>query len=794
MSMIKNFNSISGITAEQAGVEEHNIKFSSPGLNGPFSAHPYRKRKFAVLLPQNTSRSKFPLSSIIQPRHRSHPRFTLSSYLAKPISGQNSISPSKREHLPSLFSQRVTRLPTDPAIVPLLAPEAKGILQLIEEVAQKDPIYPIAEGARGTEDVVSDISYLGRTLAQLGLDSPTYQAIGVTTGENLFMGFYAAYQAWNRVQKAAQIGDAQGTIEGSIDGARGVSQGIGGGFYLGYRGAMIASEIANVNATMSATTPLGKATFYTGLVGNFFFTLFYLFIALWGGYQLCLTGKFYHSMNQVNGLVPFLIGQVHGDVHERLQQLQQAGQGQIEKAKNRWEEKCLNEFSVKLEAKQKELLKSGQFKGKALSRSELRNVVRGLFEAIEKDREAKASYLDGYCQKMGLNSSEVAPLNLSPMQICGMKLEEEKKQQLRVVQLERVMGSGAVEKIKQAYRRGLAERLVSDDASIRQGAVADAEALEKAVRSGLNKNLIIFSSFLFMGLLGVIVSVATIGLFTLPAAGMFAATLLTVLLAMTMAGIDIYFWKSGLDSAKPGKYDKLFVYVIGAVLIGALALSAFLTFGLGFPVMPFVFTMVIGLVTLGICTYTLVKLHLKEKRWTWEHPDLEQMEKALADLGERALDEKTTGLFKKLSRSDRHAVRKQYDLLLNDGQLAQDGDIGRVQRAAQKAARGYWEKWHLSRNQIDRERALQLQRLIEQIKLEHGIGVKLQLNRIKEDPVLYAAYRADLAYLCKREGSAQDLRRIIQAVRTEGKKASVEFGNQQLASALKTKFLRWPKT
>ncbi|MGE3534426.1 MAG: hypothetical protein AB7H48_06315, partial [Parachlamydiales bacterium] len=153
---------------------------------------------------------------------------------------------------------------------PISTPEAQAFLGMLASQAAKSSAtaYPISGGAGSTEDVVADISYFGRTLADLGTD-PVYQAIGVTTGENVFMGFYAAFKAWDRFQKASRVGDFGGKVDGSLDTLRGITQGIGGGFYLGYRGTMIASEIGNVNTAMNATTVHGKVTFALGVVGNF---------------------------------------------------------------------------------------------------------------------------------------------------------------------------------------------------------------------------------------------------------------------------------------------------------------------------------------------------------------------------------------------------------------------------------------------------------------------------------------------------------------------------------------------
>lgn len=711
-----------------------------------------------------------------------------------------------------------------PPFTPISTPEAQAFLGMLSSQAAKSSAtaYPISGGAGSTEDVVADISYFGRTLADLGTD-PVYQAIGVTTGENVFMGFYAAFKAWDRFQKASRVGDFGGKVDGSLDTLRGITQGIGGGFYLGYRGTMIASEIGNVNTAMNATTVLGKVTFALGVIGNFFFGLFYLFIGVWGGYHLYQSGKFLHGLNKTESAVPFLIAQAYADTHDKLHKLQGAGLPRQESFKQGLKKKCLNEFADQFIAWQKQLKKEGNLQGKELSRSEMKKVVEALFDAIDQDEEAKAAYLNAYCEKMGLKPQEVEFLNLSSLEICGLKLEEQHRQTRKEARFERAVGGEALEKVKDAYRKGLAERLTSDNPEVQAAALAEAEALEKTVRTALIKNLVIFSTFVVIGILGVVVSVATIGLFALPPGWALAMMILTVALVVAMAGIDIYFWKTGLDSsAKPGEYDKVFIAVIATVLFISMVVAIGLTWGYALPLLPLILTMVMGVTGLGVCAYGYVKTDEREWKWKANHPDLERVENVLpqGEAEDVELDERVTKLFKKLPKAERQAVRAKYfeqsaqmpfrsiwqlhldngkdfggeyvnhvfntndpsaeDFILYEHELAYDAQHKIIERAAKKTAKAYWEKWHHAKDEIAKQNALKMHTFMELLKLQERDAIQAQLSSIKEDAELYDAFKANIYYLCKRQESAKDLRTVLHAVRTADRTEDPTLSSEQL--------------
>ena len=207
---------------------------------------------------------------------------------------------------------------------------------LLQKVAKPGEAPFLTSGATAAEDEVADISMFGRTaeefipffinaLADIPVSVPT-QAIGVTTGENIFQGAWAAVKSFMRFKKAMKINDRGGMLEAGIDGARGVTQSIGGAAYLGYRGTMIASQIYNVDtSSMHAATPLGQSAYTLGFVGNVMFGIFYLLIGVWAGYSTIKDWQFSLGMSAYekddSKLFDFLVRKVHVNPQAKLQKL-----------------------------------------------------------------------------------------------------------------------------------------------------------------------------------------------------------------------------------------------------------------------------------------------------------------------------------------------------------------------------------------------------------------------------------------------------------------------------------------
>ncbi len=678
--------------------------------------------------------------------------------------------------------------------------EADGLIKKIIAVEGHQDLKPnpISGSIGSTEDVIADISYLGRTLAAFGPDSPVYQAIGITTGENAFMGFYAAYRAFKRQESASRIGDFGGKLEGGLDAARGINQSIGGVFYLGYRGTMIASEIYNVNATVSATTALGQTTFWIGVVGNVFFGLFYAFLGLACGYQLYRAGRMFSQLkgvqerSDVSGVAQFLLAKAHADAHGQLNKIRGLPPEMQGRYKEELKEQCLDAYAYQLVRWQEKLKKEGKLEGAELSHQAFRWVVEKMFGELEKSPQAKADYERIYREKLGVDQEELEGLDLSPIHLCGLKVDVDHKQMRREARLQRVFGGKVVKQIQDAHRTGLHVRLNSDSAAVRRAAQVEAASLEESAFSALMKTMALYAVLVFVGILGLALSIALIGFFALPPGWMMAMTVLTIVLVLAMGGADAYCWKSGLESGPPAKYDKVFVSAIAAVLIGSLVLAACLTFlGFGFPLLPFIAAAIMGAAGLAICAYTLVTLRRHEKKWKEEHPDLKRFSDEINQLPrDERLDEKALALFKLLPKTDRQEVRKHYlaRTLASDASQAYINSVMRaedleavvneyrvLERAAKKTSKEFWAKWEHVRQEEDMRNAEKMSELFEVLKAQRqeieNTGVLLrsrrlgghqnvhqQIEEVKRDyEELYRAFKQNVHYLSTRENKAGEL-------------------------------------
>jgi hypothetical protein len=71
-----------------------------------------------------------------------------------------------------------------------------------------------------------------------------------------------------------------------------------------------------------------------------------------------------------------------------------------------------------------------------------------------------------------------------------------------------------------------------------------------------------------------------------------------------------------------------------------------------------VISLVIGVLWLGVCTYTFVKLDQKQKKYEENHPTMDSLQNRVSKLdGKAPIDQKTRKLFEKLHGSHRSAIK-----------------------------------------------------------------------------------------------------------------------------------------
>ncbi|MBS0604303.1 MAG: hypothetical protein JSS60_04605 [Verrucomicrobia bacterium] len=663
----------------------------------------------------------------------------------------------------------------------------------------------LTSGATSTEDNIANISYFIRTLMP---EAASTQAIGVTTGENVFQGFWAAYKAAKRFNKSEHIGDTQGMIEGGMDAARGVSQSLGGAAYLGYRGTMIAADIHNVNTTINATTTLGKAAYGLGMVGNVLFTLFYIFIAAWSAHGLWQDVNFSNAMKANErgdaDMFKFLMGKVIASPKKKLEKLnahwntltQAKKEMQIKSFKEGLQKSALEGLTKHFIRFQEQMLKAGQLNGKKpLSKAEVKELLTELFSAKDAAMRKGPAYTN-YLKSLELEKEDVGHLDFSMLELIGFSLEEAKRQSKKEAKFSRATDDASVEAVKKAASRGLGPRLESGDALVQGTARKELAELKGKVTSENTKAKIIHTALLIVGVLGIVASI--LGFFVLPPAGMIALTVITLLLCGGMMATDGYSMFTGLNNGPPGKHDKKYLLIIGGVFIAAMAVSIAVTLAFGLPIMPLILAGVIcglGLMLLGFSYYKLIQ---KEKKWIEHHPEFETFARFLDSqqgVQDAELDEKVVSLFKKLSKSDRRAVRDKFFEMSKQGEfrfkternkwLDATCDFGSTYlftqitpeamnnekehqlllRAIKKTTKLNWKQWYTSKSEENKQIALQLQGLYERVAQKNMTDIYARIHDIERNQGAYLELKKNIWYVAKRQESKADLKKAVDAVK-----------------------------
>jgi hypothetical protein len=615
-----------------------------------------------------------------------------------------------------------------------------------------------------TQDNLANISSLVRTLMP---DSAPMQAIGVTTGVNVFQGWWAAKKAKARFDAARRIKDREGMIEGGIDTARGAFQSAGGAAYLGYRGTMIATNVRPLSVPAIAGTSLGKAAYLFGLIGNVCFTAFFALISLWSAYGLRNHIRFGAALKAASqegdaAFLEFLKKRTLADPKSR--QPKPSDKKRLQKAGL----KALTEQFLHV---QRQLMGNEPLKDKMpLSAHEVKASLKELFSANDAMLRASDAYKNAL-SSLGLNAAD-----FSMLELIGFKLLQEKRQHRKEARFSRVTDGACVKAVQKAFRRGLDSRLLSSDTSVKEAARQELAELKKRVSDANSKGKLIHSALLAIGVIGFVLCV--LGFLTL--AHPVAIALVVVAMVFNvglMIATDGYFLSRSWEAGSPGVHDKKYLGVMAAVLVSAVIVSLFVTAYFGLPLIPCIVACAFGGAGLLFTGYSFYRVVQKEKKWLEEHPDLEAFSRVLSrPAASDVPDDSTAALFKKLPKADRHRIREKYFEMAQRGEmpfrsarnlsLDTGGDFGGTVsldtlephirlRALKKTLKSLWEEEARAKTLEKRRAALDMQSFYERWVQNHQIS-----DHTGRHPVL----KRNLWYVAKRQESRQDLKAAVDAV------------------------------
>jgi hypothetical protein len=636
--------------------------------------------------------------------------------------------------------------------------------------AASQPSFTNGGAAMG--DVISDWSWLIRVMMPEGAVT---QLMGCPTPENLFRGTLAAVKAWGAYKRAHLVDDKQGMLEAGLDTFRGVVQSLGGGFYLAYRTLTGIADIKHVNTALNATTPLGKAAYITGMIGN---VLFLVLFAVFGGMGLA---SFYNSASfrmdlkackkDEELLAAFLKKKCDVDPSSKFEKYKTPEQIRA------YKEKCANS-ALDVLTDVIYGLKQSEEPGEALpSKEEVRESLKDLLTSGGKPNNPdQADFCRHLFSSMGIK--EAPGWDFSPLELMGFKIEVTKRQHRKQIKLDRV-GAG---KVSKAFAKGLSERLSEGSPEVKAAARIELKDLKEETLDNNKIGLVVASSLIIVGALGVAASV--IGLFpVLSPVMLMSLIVLTLLVCVGMYGADTFFMKMGWSNGEPGRYDKHYVAFEAGMLVTMMAVSVGVTLGFGLPILPLILAVVFGAIGLGLCGITWDELSYKELKYFWEHPTLENFPQMLNKIlspeslkySQEEQEKRIKDLFHNLKKEDRDAIRERFVTLskteafkheqsrdlyaeYSKGKLAEK-DLDRFVRGVKKTRNYFWKEWSENKaagNQklAGRNRKWALQAEAVYTRAKNGE----KMAALQYDKAVFERLREDLKYLTARESDATKLR------------------------------------
>lgn len=668
-------------------------------------------------------------------------------------------------------------------------------------------------GGISTGDAQADWSWILRTIMLLTSypEAPALESTGLTTGENFFRGAWAAVKAWERFKASYLAGDTAGMVESGIDIVRGVCQSIGGGFYVAYRFLMIAADVKNINTAFNAATPLGKAAFAVGTIGNIFFTLFYIAIGVFGVQGLYENTQFMNGLEACKDdpkeLAKYLKEKSRVDIASELDKF---------KKDSKHKEQCIDSALDKMADL---LYASGitremQGGGVCPSKERLKDYLK---DQLAAHYDAGGALHGEISSLMGLQGTQVAGLSL--LELVAFKFEMLKLQCQKGLEMGRVTGK-ASQQVAKAFSRGIEVRLETDLAPVKKAAKKEMKVLQENVTGENKANKILHVVLIAIGILGLVSSI--IGFFPVLAPAMAMALIVTtLLLCIAMAGLDGYCMATGWGSGEPGRYDKHYIAFLASMIVVSVAISIGVTLGCGLPIIPLICAGIFASVGLGLCGVAWDELSHKERKWYWEHPKLENFSK-MADklLSSEDSDAKVHKLFKALPKADRRAVREKYIDLSKSAAWPRFADpryakwnahndfggayfneylngsldkknSGRFFRGIKKTRSFYWEKWENAKTEENKALALEVELLYALTKKIYTLEgqsenetVITKINRVRAQlkelaprakaASYYSRLKQDLWYVASREENEHTLKVIVSQVLADKQKGAAQ--------------------
>lgn len=528
---------------------------------------------------------------------------------------------------------------------------------------QQDAGPTLTGAASSAIDVSNDCSAIGRTFPELnpsscGQYTHLYPIMGISTAFSSVMGSVAANQAKERYERMGSVGATAQKTDAAIDYVRGLAQAGGGISFAANRPLSIGSTITNA----SSSSLLGRATLYTGSIGGAFFGVLYASFSAIFSRKIFRLSKFENKMYQNgsvdNEVAKFLIVKrlKEKTPQETLNKLILSSNNDIEKVKPILQKKALSAVEKFYSSLVKDAAKNG-IDTHGIVKGKGKTYAANVFKALNDDPNVMASIL----KSMELSDCKEAK-QLSPQELIGLELMCKARNQKKEIKLSECIGPKATALAKDAIETKLIEGLDSEDPVIQKAAQEDAQKLVSEAKKGIQSNKRMNWAVLCTCVLGVLSTVASF----LPLVGIAFAVEQMVNLGIYLSML-IMDW-TGLKSAQQvesgpiGKHDKTILGIHTALCVSAIAATIVVGSIFSMGILPIAAAGTIGAIWLANNIVAYVKLIQKERAYKIAHPTLSDVKEVLTKLPNQngKLDETTKLLFKRLSTSDKKAVKNHF--------------------------------------------------------------------------------------------------------------------------------------
>lgn len=411
------------------------------------------------------------------------------------------------------------------------------------------------------------LSFLGTPSA-----SVAYNAFGVTTAANAWIGPLSIANEVQNIAHAEKIGDSKGALLGRISVVQNMAATAGGVCFLGYRPLAIACSVLGISyPSFNAPTLLGSVTYGLVTIGIALFTVLYLIIAVSLGIKAYQGEMFRNKLKGSEDEMGFLINRITANAADSY-------------------EKLLKKYGNDENKLKKALEKEAIAYGADVLKQRFNNLSLKKCESLIKKIAEKAN---------------------GDLELIGLNLKTHKWQLKKEAKLARLTSSECVKLIKETLAHPTDSSLVT-------------KTLEK-VHATLDAKR---NTYIFVALLCILgAGLMTAGIFVTGGVGAIVIAAAMLAVCVVMYKLDRDDMNSSLQNEMPGRFDKgvviassalcltSFATVVGLMAAGLIAVAAY----------PLIITLVLSVIWLAYNRTAWNSIHEKERKWKQQHPTLENM-------------------------------------------------------------------------------------------------------------------------------------------------------------------------